>query len=61
MEIFKDMRETLSGLGLPQYTIDLPQGGGKVPVDSKSNQGMKDGVWTFLTPEGEERHYPEDN
>ena len=61
MEIFKGMRETLSGLGLPQYTIDLPQGGGKVPVDSKSNQGMKDGVWTFLTPEGEERHYPEDN
>ena len=60
LEIAEGMRESLSGLGLPQYTIDLPQGGGKVPVESKYNQGLKDGIWTFTTPEGETRHYPED-
>ena len=60
LEIEKGMRESLSGLGLPQYTIDLPQGGGKVPVESRYNKGMKDGVWTFSTIDGEERHYPED-
>lgn len=60
LELYKEMRVELSGLGLPSYTIDLPQGGGKVSVDSQYNKGMKDGVWTFQTPEGEERHYPED-
>ncbi|MGN1188996.1 MAG: KamA family radical SAM protein [Candidatus Ornithospirochaeta sp.] len=60
LEIAEGMRETLSGLGLPQYTIDLPQGGGKVPVESKYNKGLENGVWTFSTPEGEVRHYPED-
>ena len=60
LEIEKGMRESLSGLGLPQYTIDLPQGGGKVPVESRYNKGLKDGIWTFSTIDGEERHYPED-
>lgn len=61
LEIAEGMRETLSGLGLPQYTIDLPQGGGKIPVESKYNKGLTNGVWTFLTIDGDVRHYPEDN
>ena len=61
MEIEKGMREELSGLGMPQYTIDLPQGGGKVPLSPAYALSLDSGIWTILTPEGEERHYPEDN
>lgn len=60
LEIEKEMREELSGLGMPQYTIDLPQGGGKVALGEVHNLGLKDGLWSFTTPEGEVRHYPED-
>ena len=61
MEIERGMREELSGLGMPQYTIDLPQGGGKVPLSPAYALSLDSGIWTILTPEGEERHYPEDN
>ena len=54
------MRIELSGLGMPQYTIDLPDGGGKVILTKNYIEGLVDDVWTFETPTGEIRHYPED-
>ena len=60
LEIEKEMRNELSGLSMPQYTIDLPQGGGKVPLSGAYVEKMENGVWTIRTPEGELRHYPED-
>lgn len=32
IEIMQHLRGRLSGLGVPQYVIDLPDGGGKIPV-----------------------------
>lgn len=56
----QELRKRLSGLAMPLYAIDLPEGGGKVPL----NQGYLAeqsgcGVWTFRTVEGELRSYPD--
>ena len=60
LELERKMRIELSGLGMPQYTIDLPDGGGKVILTKNYIEGLVDDVWTFETPTGEIRHYPED-
>ena len=60
LELERKMRIELSGLGMPQYTIDLPEGGGKVILTKNYIEGLVDDVWTFETPTGEIRHYPED-
>ena len=60
LEIERRMRIELSGLGMPQYTIDLPEGGGKVILTKQYIECLSEGKWTIRTPEGEIRHYPED-
>lgn len=59
-ELERQMRIELSGLGMPQYTIDLPEGGGKVILTKQYVEGLDKGTWTIKTPNGEIRHYPED-
>ena len=58
LEIEMDMRKKLSGLAMPQYTIDLPEGGGKVILTHQYLEGKDDGCWVFSTPSGEKRRYP---
>lgn len=60
LELEAKMREELSGLSMPQYTIDLPDGGGKVALTKNHIIGRDGNVWLFSTPEGEMRRYPED-
>ncbi|MCF0238764.1 MAG: KamA family radical SAM protein [Sphaerochaetaceae bacterium] len=64
MEIERELRKKLSGLAMPNYTADLPEGGGKVPLcgsyiieEPKEENGQKKGSWKFRTPEGETRYY----
>lgn len=57
--IEKELRKRLSGLAMPNYTIDLPQGGGKVSLTHNYNKGEKDGNWEFGTPDGDVRYYPD--
>ncbi len=59
LEIEEELRKRLSGLAMPQYTIDLPEGGGKVILTKQYVKGCKDGVWEIATPDGEVRYYPE--
>lgn len=59
LEIEKEMRRELSGLGMPSYTIDLPEGGGKVPLGMCYLESLEGGIWTIITPDGERRHYPD--
>ncbi len=59
LELEKEMRIRLSGLGMPVYTIDLPEGGGKVPLCNCYLKSLENGIWTITTPEGETRHYPD--
>ena len=58
MEIERELRVRLSGLGMPNYVADLPDGGGKVPLCGSYIIGQPDkekGPWIFRTPEGEIR------
>ena len=60
LEIERNIRKELSGLGMPQYTADLPQGGGKVILTHAYYKGCtSDGRYLFETPDGETRYYPE--
>ena len=58
LELEKEMRKRLSGLAMPQYTIDLPEGGGKVILTHDYMLGKENGMYVFSTPEGGIRHYP---
>ena len=58
LEIEKELRLRLSGLGMPNYVADLPMGGGKIPLCGSYIEKAPDkekGLWTFRTPEGEIR------
>lgn len=57
MEIERELRLRLSGLAMPNYTADLPDGGGKVPLCGSYiiSQDKEKGSWNFRTPEGETR------
>lgn len=59
LEIEKELRKRLSGLAMPNYTADLPDGGGKIPLCGSYIQGYKDGIWTFKTVDGSVRSYPD--
>lgn len=59
IEIEREMRKRLSGLAMPQYTMDLPSGGGKVPICGSYIKGKENNIWKIETLEGEIRQYPE--
>lgn len=59
LQIERELRRRLSGLAMPVYAADLPQGGGKVPLCGSYIEGFENGVWTFRTLEGEKRLYPD--
>ncbi len=58
LEIEKELRKRLSGLEMPQYTIDLPQGGGKVILTHQYLKEEKNNHLEFETPDGQTRFYP---
>ena len=57
----KELRRRLSGLAMPLYAVDLPQGGGKVPLTEGYLQESRGcAVWNFTTVEGKKRSYPKE-
>lgn len=58
MELMKSLRKQLSGLALPVYAVDLPGGGGKIPLTENFLQQADEKQLTFLSPEGERFYYP---
>ncbi len=54
LEIERELRRRLSGLAMPAYTADLPDGGGKVPLCGSYiiASDKEKGSWTFRTPDG---------
>ena len=62
IQLESQLRQRLSGLAMPVYAIDLPEGGGKVPLGTVYLKGKKrDGSWEFRTVGGETRSYPDPN
>lgn len=59
LEIEMELRKRLSGLAMPNYTADLPDGGGKVPLCGSFIMGCNNGVWKIANLYGEIREYPD--
>lgn len=60
LEIVKRLRCEISGLAMPTYAVDIPCGGGKVPLTSDYITGEDDN-WIYLTnSEGFTGKYPKE-
>lgn len=60
LEIVKKLRNEISGLAMPTYAVDIPGGGGKVPLTSDYITG-EDENWIYLTnSEGFTGKYPKE-
>ena len=58
MEIMKFLQGNISGLGIPKYVIDLPGGGGKIPVSPDFFKGRTGDMYVFSNYQGREYRYP---
>ena len=50
LTIARALRGRLSGLAQPTYVLDIPGGGGKVPVDSGFVERIEPGRWRLTSP-----------
>jgi len=59
IELIRSLHGSISGLAIPQYVIDAPGGGGKVPILG-AEQIRREGTDVLLTNhEGKEYRYPD--
>ncbi|MBN1525449.1 MAG: KamA family radical SAM protein [Spirochaetales bacterium] len=58
-EIMKELRLRLAGYALPVYALDLPGGGGKVPLTPDRIVGHEEGWIVLKDDAGKEYRYPE--
>jgi len=58
LSIMEAMRGHTSGLCVPHYMIDLPGGGGKIPLLSENTIEKKPGKWLIRNYAGEIYEYP---
>jgi lysine 2,3-aminomutase len=59
IELIQSLHGRLSGLAVPQYVIDAPGGGGKVPILSKEQLRRAGNEVIFKNYEGKEYRYPD--
>jgi len=59
IEIMEHLRGNISGLGIPDYIVDSPQGGGKLPILPNYIITTDDKFTVLRNPEGEFIVYPE--
>jgi len=59
LEIYAELRKRLSGLELPRYAVDAPDGAGKLYLP-ECIAGMEDGFWLLKGTEGSLHRYPEE-
>jgi len=58
IEIIKALRGFTTGYAVPQYVIDAPGGGGKVPINPDYVEKITDDEVVFKNFEGKTFHYP---
>jgi len=56
LELVRGLRGRVSGIALPTYILDIPDGAGKVPAASASPEG--DGTYIIRDPRGTAHSYP---
>lgn len=59
IELIRSLHGRISGLAIPQYVIDAPGGGGKVPLLSKGQIRREDDDIVIINHEGREYRYPD--
>lgn len=57
-EIMKELRTRISGLAMPVYAVDLPGGGGKIPLTESYIQKITDTEVVFKDFSGKKYSYP---
>ncbi len=55
LALYRALRESVPGPALPRYVLDLPDGTGKVPVESLVEE--EPGLWSVLRPGGRRSVY----
>lgn len=60
-ELMKELRTRISGLALPVYAVDMPGGGGKIPLTEDYSVGEDEENYYFRNIEGQEYAYPREN
>lgn len=61
VEIVTELRGRLSGLAMPTYAVDLPGGGGKVPLTESYFEAEGPDSWVFRSIDGELFRYPKED
>ena len=61
IEIIQALRGNTTGYAVPQYTIDAPGGGGKVPINPEYLESITDDEVVFKNYEGRTFRYPVKN
>lgn len=57
--LVRELRARLSGICNPVYVLDLPEGGGKVPINPSHVEARDGSTWRFRGHDGEIRTYTE--
>ncbi len=58
--IVKELRQKLSGIAMPQFAVDLPGGGGKIPLTENYLVGEEKEFWLFQSLQGQLYRYPKE-
>jgi len=58
LEIIRSLRGHTTGYAIPQYVIDAPGGGGKVPINPEYVESISDDLIVFRNYEGRSFQYP---
>ena len=59
ISIIEGLRGHTSGYAIPQYVIDGPGGGGKIPINPDYVVKHEDGAITLRNYEGKQFYYPD--
>ncbi len=61
VEIIRGLRGSTTGYAIPQYVIDAPGGGGKIPINPNYIEAIEDGVVKLRNYEGRSFAYPKNS
>ncbi|MCP4180110.1 MAG: KamA family radical SAM protein [bacterium] len=59
-ELMRELRVRISGLALPVYAVDMPDGGGKIPLTENYGISEDDNWYYFNNIEGDKYRYPKE-
>jgi lysine 2,3-aminomutase len=58
IEIIRELRGSTTGYAIPQFVVDAPGGGGKIPINPNYVESSDNGLWILKNFEGKTFQYP---